>query len=136
MLWSNVIHGNRSLHIWNQEDGFQKQDFNPKENLRKVVNNIKKDLENNMGLRIVQVYIADTDENVPVENRILYSGTQKLTDATDQELFFEIGIKEILDKHNTYRATLVNKKIKERTENLEPVKIRDLKMVVVNIATF
>lgn len=89
-----------------------------------------------MTRRIVQVFIADTDENVPLEKSVIYTGDQKLTDATDQELFFEVPIKELLDKHNEYRATLIDKKIKERTQNLEPVKIRDLKMVVVNVATF
>lgn len=86
--------------------------------------------------RLVQVFIADPDENVPLENSLLYSGEQKLTDATDQELFFEIDMKSILDKHNELRKTLINKKVKERTEYLEPTKIRDLKMVVVDVASF
>lgn len=86
--------------------------------------------------RLVQVFIADPDENVPLDKSLLYSGEQKLTDATDEELFFEIEIKAILEKHNAERTQFVNKKVKERTEFLEPVKIRDLKMVVVNVATF
>ena len=86
--------------------------------------------------RLVQVFIADPDENVPLERSMLYSGEQKLTDATDQELFFEIDIKSALEKHNEVRVKWVNKKVKERTEYLEPAKIRDLKMVVVNVATF
>jgi hypothetical protein len=86
--------------------------------------------------RLVQVFIADPDENVPLEQSMLYSGDQKLTDATDQELFFEIDMKSVLEKHNAERIKLVNKKVKERTEYLEPAKIRDLKMVVVNVATF
>lgn len=86
--------------------------------------------------RLVQVFIADPDENVPLEQSLLYSGDQKLTDATDQELFFEIDIKSILDKHNSSRVKIINKKVKERTEHLEPAKIRDLKMVVVNVASF
>jgi|GEM_PF-2623089 hypothetical protein len=86
--------------------------------------------------RIVQVYIADTDENVPLENSLLYKGEPKLTDATDQELFFEIDIKGILDSHNEKRKTFINKKVKDRTEYLEPARVRDLKMVVVNIAQF
>src|SRR6266478_2648329 len=86
--------------------------------------------------RLVQVFIADPDENVPLEQSMLYSGDQKLTDATDQELFFEIDMKSALEKHNAERIKLVNKKVKERTEYLEPAKIRDLKMVVVNVATF
>jgi hypothetical protein len=87
-------------------------------------------------LRIVKVIIADVDENIPLDKRVLYSGEEKITDATDQELFFEIDIKNILDKHNEYRVTLKDKSVKERVENLEPVKIRDLRMVVVNVATF
>ncbi len=86
--------------------------------------------------RLVQVFIADPDDNVPLNQSLLYSGTQKLTDATDQELFFEIDIKAILDNYNDERVKIINKKVKERTEYLEPVKIRDLRMVVVNVATF
>jgi hypothetical protein len=89
-----------------------------------------------MTRRLVQVFIADPDENVPLAQSLLYSGEQKLTDLNDQELFFEIDIKTILDAHNLTRATIVNKKVKERTEHLEPARIRDLKMVVVNIAAF
>jgi hypothetical protein len=86
--------------------------------------------------RLVQVFIADPDENVPLDKALLYSGSQKFTDATDQELFFEIDMKSILDNYNAERVKIVNKKVKERTEMLEPVKIRDLKMTVVSVATF
>jgi len=86
--------------------------------------------------RLVQVFIADPNENVPLDIALLYSGEQKLTDATDQELFFEIDIKTILEAHNAKRVKIVDKKVKERTEYLEPAKIRDLKMVVVNVASF
>lgn len=86
--------------------------------------------------RLVQVFIADPDENVPLESSLLYTGEQKLTDATDQELFFEIDIKGILEQHNVARVKIVNKKVKERTEYLEPIKVRDLKMVVVDVASF
>lgn len=86
--------------------------------------------------RLVQVFIADPDENVPLAQSMLYQGEQKLTDATDQELFFEIDIKTAIDKHNAERVKIINKKVKERTEYLEPAKIRDLKMVVVTVANF
>lgn len=86
--------------------------------------------------RIVKVYIVDTDENVPLEQSVLYEGKEKLTDMTDQELFFEIDIKPILDKHNKERTKIVNKKVKDRTEYLEAARIRELKMVVVTIAQF
>lgn len=105
-----------------------------------LLGSIKASIEENRKMaatrRLVKVVIVDPDDNVPLDQCILYNGSEKLTDATDQELFFEINIQDILSKHNESRVKLVNKKVKERTENLEPVKIRDLKMVVVNIASF
>jgi hypothetical protein len=86
--------------------------------------------------RLVKVVIIDPNENIPLDQCVLHSGEEKLTDATDQELFFEVDIKKLLDDHNAKRIKLIDKKVKERTEHLEPAKIRDLKMVVVNIAQF
>jgi hypothetical protein len=97
-------------------------------------------MPNNSQRRIVQVFIADPDENIPLESAVLFKGEQKFTDLTDQELFFELPIKDILDKHNfSCRANLLNKEATKRTGKdikLEPIKVRDLRMVVVNIATF
>lgn len=90
----------------------------------------------NPSRRIVKVIIIDPDDRVPLDKCILYSGEEKLTDLTDQELFFEVEIKSLLDKHNTYRKTVVDKTVKERTENLDAIKIRDLRMVVVDVAKF
>lgn len=89
-----------------------------------------------MKRRIVQVFIVDPDEGVPLVDSVLYSGEQKLTDLTDQELFFEVDIKSLLDAHNTKRAALFKKDVKDRKEPLDPARIRDLKMIVVNVATF
>ncbi len=92
-----------------------------------------------MSKRIVRVYLADADDALPLDKSLLYTGAEKLTDATDQELYFEIPIMEILKQHNAYRATVVDKKLTQKIGKeafLEPVKIRDLKMTVVSIATF
>jgi hypothetical protein len=86
--------------------------------------------------RLVKVIIIDPDDRVPLDKCVLHSGSEKLTDLTDQELFFEIDIKTILDAHNTTRVSIVDKTIKERREHLEPVKVRDLRMVVVTVAAF
>lgn len=86
--------------------------------------------------RLIQIFIADPDENVPIDQCLLYSGEQNLTDLTDQELFFEVDVKSLLDKHNKARVQLVNKSVKERVEHLEPARVRDLKMTVVTIAQF
>lgn len=102
------------------------------------INIVKQQIKENpmSSRRLVQVFIADPDENLPLETALLYKGEQKFTDATDQELYFDIDIRSILDKHNEERSKTINKKVKERTEYLEPAKIRDLKMVVVTIAQF
>ncbi len=84
--------------------------------------------------RVIQVFIADPNENIPLADCLLYKGEEKLTDATDQELFFELDIKNLLEKHNLKRTKVVDKKVKDRTEYLEPAKVRDLKMVVVTVA--
>lgn len=90
-------------------------------------------------MRIVKVYIADSDENLKLEQRLLYTGEEKLTDFTDQELFFEVPISELLAKHNAVRARTVDKKGSEKFGReifLEPVRIRDLQMVVAELAVF
>lgn len=92
--------------------------------------------ENEVTRRLVQVFIADPNENVPLEHSMLYMGEQKLTDATDQELFYEIEIKSILDEHNKKRVKWTDRKVKERVEHLEPARVRDLKMIVVTVASF
>jgi len=86
--------------------------------------------------RLIQVFIADPNENIPIDQCLLYSGAQQLTDLTDQELFFEIDVKTLLEKHNEIRTKVVDKAVKERVEYLEPAKVRDLKMTVVTIAQF
>ena len=86
--------------------------------------------------RLVQIFIADPDENVPLDKCLLYSGEQKVTDLTDQELFFEVDVRTLLETHNAVRTKLVNKTVKERVEHLEPARVRDLKMNVVTIAQF
>jgi hypothetical protein len=89
--------------------------------------------------RIVQVFIADSDANVPLEQSLLYKGEQKLTDATDQELFYEVPIVEILKAHNEKRIKMADKEASKRAGKdimLEPAKIRDLKMIITNIAQF
>jgi hypothetical protein len=89
--------------------------------------------------RIVKVFIADSNDNLPLDKRVLHSGAEQLTDLTDQELFFEVPIAEILAKHNEVRKATVDKKQAEkfgRDIYLEPARIRDLKMVVVNVAQF
>lgn len=86
--------------------------------------------------RIVQVYIADPNPNIPLDQQMLHVEPEKYTDLSDQELYFDIDIKGVLAKHNEKRVKIVNKAVKDRTEYLEPARVRDLKMVVVTIAQF
>ena len=94
------------------------------------------DMADSSKRRLVQVLIVDPDERVPLDDCLLYRGEPKMTEATDQELFFEVDIKNLLAAHNERRVKVVDKKVKERQEYLEPAKIRELKMVVVTIAAF
>lgn len=81
--------------------------------------------EQQMTKRVVQVYIIDPSDQVPLEDSMVYmDAAPHLTDLTDQELFFEIDIKGKLAAHNAKRVIL------------PPVKVRDLKMTVVEIAVF
>jgi len=90
-------------------------------------------------LRVVKVYIADTNENLPMMSRVLYTGEEKFTDLTDQELFFEIPVTALLATHNIVRGQTIDKKQAEKFGRdifLEPARIRDLRMVVVAVASF
>jgi hypothetical protein len=89
--------------------------------------------------RIVQVFIVDTDGDVPVENALIYEGERKFTNLTNQELFYEIEIKSLLENHNEFRKTLLDKEATKATGKdiyLEEIRIRDLSMVVVEVAKF
>ena len=89
--------------------------------------------------RIIKIYIVDPDEKMPLDQSILYQGEEIITDATDQELFFGLDIKGILEEHNIKRGTVIDKKASERRDKeiyLEPIRIRDLTMNVLEIASF
>lgn len=88
--------------------------------------------------RLVKVFIADPNESLPLNMRLLYRGEEKITDLTDQELFYEIDIKGILESHNAARVKVVDKatKSREKPEMLEPARVRDLRMQVIVLAQF
>lgn len=89
--------------------------------------------------RIVRVFIVDPDERVPLDKCVLFEGEQHLTDATDQELFFETPIAERLKAHNEERQATKDEAASERTGHpvfLKPARIRDLVMTVVTVAEF
>lgn len=89
--------------------------------------------------RIVQVFIADADQNVPLTNALLHKTEPAFTDSSDQELYFEIPVVELLKAHNEKRKTWLDKDASRKSGKdvfLEPIRVRDLKMVVVTIAQF
>lgn len=89
--------------------------------------------------RIVKVFIADPHIDVPMDKALLHKGEEKWTDATNEELYFEIPIKDLLTAHNAERVKWLDKEATRKAGKdifLEPVRIRDLKMVVVEIAKF
>lgn len=88
--------------------------------------------------RVVQVFIADTDERVPLEDALLYQGEPFFTDLMDDELYYEINVKELLDKHNEVRSKIEDEQLSSKDEKkyLKKIKIRYLTMTVVTIAEF
>lgn len=89
--------------------------------------------------RLVRVFILDNHPDVPLPRSFLHKGDELLTELTDQELFFELPIKTLLNSHNEKRATLKDKKLSEKSGKdimLEPIRIKDLKMIVLEIAKF
>lgn len=88
-------------------------------------------------LRVVRVFLVDPDERVPVEKRVLHKTEEIITDATDQELFFDIPVSELLKQHNKFRETIAweDDKGEEKT-GLKEVRVRDLTMTVTTLAQF
>jgi hypothetical protein len=86
--------------------------------------------------RLVRIIIADPDAALPLDKVLLYNGEEKFTDATDQELFFEVDIKSLLEKHNEYRATVVDPESKDKKDFLKKARVRDLRMTVLTITSF
>lgn len=89
--------------------------------------------------RLVRVFIVDADDNVPLNKRILKMSEEQLTDATDQELFMSLNLTPVLEEHNANRVKMLDKAASKAAGKdifLEPIRIRDLKMVVTSIAEF
>ena len=99
-------------------------------------NNIQKTGEKKMSRRIVNIYIVDTDINVPAERALIYRKENVFTDATDQELLFGINIPELLTEYNKFRITVRDKSFKQEQIMLEPARIGDLQLRIVEICKF
>jgi hypothetical protein len=84
--------------------------------------------------RRVQVFIVAPDPGVPADRCMVWENQAKLTDLTDEELWFEealnsaAAIKAALEAHNKWRTGL--------PKPLEEVRFRDLQRRVVTIAQF
>jgi len=91
-------------------------------------------------LRIVKIYIADRHPDVPLEEAMLYKSPEEfVTDMDNQELFYTIPIMEVLEDHNAKRVTWLDKeatRMAGRDVMLEPIRTKDLDMVVTDHADF
>lgn len=89
--------------------------------------------------RYVQVFVVDPDSNVPIKDSILYKSEQFFTDETDMEIRHGLNLTNLLDRHNSKRIKMRNKDASlkfGRDIYLEPLKLRELKIVVSTIARF
>jgi hypothetical protein len=101
--------------------------------------NVPSEIFKSMSKRLVRVFLVDPNASIPLDASMLYKSEEKLTDLTDQELFFEMPVQELLAKHNALRVTLVDKeasKLSNKDVLLEPAKIRDLTMTVLVLETW
>lgn len=92
-------------------------------------------------MRIVRIFLVDPDKRIEdLDKRVLYQSDEITTDATDQDLFFDIDVKAILDKHNKYREKVTyevtNKGDTTEKTGLKPVRVSQLTMSVITIAEF
>lgn len=107
------------------------------EEAAKSQNPKRKRKEPSMTTRMVQIFIVDPHTSVPLTDRLVYRSSEPfLTDLDDQELFFDLDIKQLLANHNAKRTAVVNKGITDRTVNLEAARVRDLRMNVTVVAQF
>jgi len=92
-----------------------------------------------MARRLVRVLIVDPDSDLSIESAVLHDSGEKWTDLTDQELYFECEIQPLLEAHNADRAATKDQDRSDqygRDVMLEPIRISDLTMSVVLIASF
>lgn len=75
-------------------------------------------------LRLVRIVIIDNDAKLDAKLRVLTEVPERWTDATDQELFYELPIVQLLAEHNGRRVTA----------NMDSIRIRDLVMQVITVA--
>jgi hypothetical protein len=82
--------------------------------------------------------VVDPNENVPMEDSIMWQ-KECLTDETDVELLQQIGMVEILAKHNSKRVSILDKTrsiAAEKDIYLEPAKLRDVVSRVITVVIF
>lgn len=80
--------------------------------------------------RIVDIYVVDTDEDLPVSRRLMKSVTDKFTDESDDALKMTLNID--IDAHNKTRAVFVD----DDDRPLKPIRISDLSVKIVERARF
>lgn len=88
--------------------------------------------------RVVQIYVADLDQNLPLDKRLIWQSEPTFTDLKDDEVWFDLAstITAKLAEHNKYRLTVRNKAIKDREVMLEEIRPRDLSVNFTNLAQF
>lgn len=83
--------------------------------------------------RIVEIFISDPDQSVPLEDVVLYHAERFTTELSDSELFMKIDITALVDEHNKKRVLWPDKRFRESVVMLEEIKPRALKFTVINV---
>lgn len=85
-------------------------------------------------LRVVQQYLTDRNDNIPLEKRVLYKGNEFLTDLSDDELRYNVPVMDLLRAHNEYRVTVRDKAYKDKEVFLEEARPGELCLTTVTLA--
>lgn len=104
--------------------------YNPKEKEEKMSNRRK---------RLVEVFVVDPHLDVADEESVLYHQEAFVTSKSDNDLLFEINVKELLDAHNVKRVKMVDETKSEGRDKdvmLKKAKVSDLSMRVREVGTF
>lgn len=80
--------------------------------------------------RIVEIFITDPNQWVPLDHAVIYHAERFASDKPDSELFMAIPIVELTAEYNKKRVTFQDKSFRESDVFLEEIKPRDLRFVV------
>lgn len=101
---------------------------------------IPKEQEMNRTMSLLRIYVIDVDPRVPLKDRILHQTDDFWSEDKNEDLYYDLNLKEKLEAHNKLRASIkwedkdCNGKI-VMVDGLPPIKYSDLNKQVINLVS-